>query len=82
MFFDLIDVALVNSDIVYTKLSNYIPLMNFKIFVTKALIGKCSNCGRSLFTSRPSKQKSYETSLPREIPNPVSGEANEMSLLQ
>ena len=38
MFSDLIDVALVNSHIVYTKLGNEISLLYFKIAVAKALI--------------------------------------------
>ena len=40
MFFDLIDVSLVKSHIVYTELGNDISLLNFKIVVTKALIGE------------------------------------------
>ena len=43
MFFDLIDVARVNSHIFYTKLGNNIPLLNFKIAVEKALIGRYGN---------------------------------------
>ena len=46
MFFDLIDVALVKSHIVYTELGNDISLLNFKIVVTKALIDKYSHCNR------------------------------------
>ena len=39
MFFDLIDIALVNSRAVYTKRDNNISLLNFKLVVTKAFIG-------------------------------------------
>ena len=43
MFFDLINGPLVNSHIVYIKLGNDISLLNFKIFVAKALIDRYSN---------------------------------------
>ena len=43
MFFDLIDVTYVNSHIVYLKLDDDISLLNFKILVAKALIGRYSN---------------------------------------
>ena len=43
-FFDLIDIALVNSHIVYTKLGNDISLLNFKIGVAKPLIERYRNC--------------------------------------
>ena len=67
MFFDLIDVALVNSRIVYTKLGNDISLVNFRIVMAKALIGRYSNRKRLFPISRPSKQKSHEPSMPREV---------------
>ena len=38
VFFDLVDVALVNIYKVYTKLDNHMPLLNFKAIVTKGLI--------------------------------------------
>ena len=66
LFFDLIDVALVNSHIVYTKLGNDISLLNFKIVEAKALVGRYSNCKRLFNTSRSSKQKSHEPSIPRD----------------
>ena len=43
-FFDLIDIALVNSHIVYTKLGNDISLLNFKIGVAKPFIERYRNC--------------------------------------
>ena len=43
MFFDLIDDALVNKHIVYTKLDNDISLLYFKIVVAKAFISRNSN---------------------------------------
>ena len=82
MFFDLIDVAPVNSHVVYTKLDNDISLPNFKIVVEKDLIGTYNNCKRSFPTSSLSKQKHHEPSTPKEVrPSPlvrVPGEANEM----
>ena len=55
MVFDPIDVTHVNSQIVYIKLDDDISLLNFKIAVAKALIGRYSNRKRSFSTSRPSK---------------------------
>ena len=55
MFFDLIDIAIVNSHIVYTKLGNSISLLDFKIVVAKSLIGRYSNRQRSFPLSRTSK---------------------------
>ena len=52
IFFDLIDVTPVNSHIVYAKLGKNISLLNFKIVVEKALIGRCTNCKRFFLTSR------------------------------
>ena len=40
VFFDLVDVGLVNIYKVYTKLDNHIPLLNFKAIVTKGLIDR------------------------------------------
>ena len=67
MFFDLIDVKLVNSHLVYTKLGNDISLLNFKIFMAKAFIGGCTNCKRSFPVSRPSKRKYHKESMPRKV---------------
>ena len=65
VLFDLIDVALVNSHIVYTKLDNGISLLNFKIAAAKAWNGRYSNRKRSF---PPRKHKSHEPSIPREVP--------------
>ena len=67
MFFDLIDIAIMNSHIVYTKLGNSISLLDFKIVVVKSLIARYSNRQRSFSLSRTSKQKALESSLPKEI---------------
>ena len=68
MFFDLIDIAIVNSHIVYTKLRNSISLLDFKIVVSKSLIETYSNRQRSFPLSRTSKRKALGSSLPKEIP--------------
>ena len=68
MFFDLIDIAIMNSHIVYTKLGNSISLIDFKIVVAKSLIARYSNRQRTFPLSRKSKRKALESSLPKEIP--------------
>ena len=50
MLFDLIDVAPVNSYIVYTKRGNNTSLLNFKIVVGEDFIGRYSNCKRFFLT--------------------------------
>ena len=72
MVFDVIDAALVNSHIVYTKLDNDISLLNLKIAVGKVLIGRYSKSKRSFPTSWPCKQKSNEESMPKEVPTHIS----------
>ena len=67
MFFDFIDVTLVNSHIVYTKLGNDISLLNFKIVVIKAFIDRYSNRKRFFPISRHCKRKSHESSMLREV---------------
>ena len=64
MFFNLIDVALVNNHFVYMKLGNDILLLNFKIAVAEALIGRYKNRKRSFPTSRPNKRKPHKPSCP------------------
>ena len=66
MFSDLIDI--VNSHIVYTKLSNSISLLDFKIVVAKSLIGRYINRQQSFPLSTTSKRKALEPSLPKETP--------------
>ena len=68
MLFNLIDIAIVNSHIVYTKLGNSISLLDFRIIVAKSLIGRYSNQQQSFPLSRTSKRKALESSLPKEIP--------------
>ena len=59
MFFDLIDIAIENDAIVYTKLGNSISLLDFKIVVARSLIGRYSNQERSFPLSRTSKRKAH-----------------------
>ena len=68
MFFDLIDIAIVNNHIVYTKFGNSIYLLDFKTVVAKSLIGRYSNQELSFLLSRTSKQKALESSLPKDVP--------------
>ena len=72
MIFDLVDVAIVNSHIIYTKYGNDMSLRNFKIGVEKDLIDRYSNCKRSLTTSKPNRQSSPEPSMPRDVPTQMS----------
>ena len=68
IFFDLLDVALVNSHIVYSKLGNELSLLNYKVVVENSLIGRYSNWQRAFPMTRPSKRKTLEPSLPKEVP--------------
>ena len=68
MFFDFINIAIVNSHLVYTKLCNSIYLLDFKIVVAKSLIERYTNRQRSFPLSRTSKRKPLESSLPKEKP--------------
>lgn len=72
MIFDLVDVAIVNSHIIYMKYGNDMSLRNFKIGVEKDLIDRYSNCKRSVTTSKPSRQSSPEPSMPRDVPTQMS----------
>ena len=69
MFLDLIDVALVNSHIIYTVMTS---LLNYNFFLAKALIGRYSSRKKSFPTSRLRKIKPHEPSMPREVPINVS----------
>ena len=64
MFFNVIDVALVNNHFVYMKLGNDILLLNFKTVVAEALIDRCNNRKRSFPTRRPNKRKPHKPSCP------------------
>ena len=64
LFFDLLDVALVNAHIIYQKLGKEISLIDFKIVIANGLIGKYSNRQRSFPSSRPTKRKSFESTGP------------------
>ena len=76
MLFNLIDIAIVNSHIVYTKLGNSISLLDFRIIVAKSLIGRYSNQQQSFPLSRTSKRKALESSLPKEIPTHMPENTN------
>ena len=67
MFFDLIDIAIVNSHIVYTKPGNLISFLDFKIVVGKSFIGRYTNWRRSSPFSKTSKEKALEAWLPKEM---------------
>ena len=71
MFFDFINIAIVNSHNVYMKLGNSISLLDFKIIVAKSLIGRYSNQERSFPLSRTSKRKALEASPLKEIPTHI-----------
>ena len=60
MLFDLIDVPHETCD--------DMSLLNFKIVVAKALIGRYSNHKGSFPTSSSSKRKHHEPSMTREVP--------------
>ena len=64
----LADVPYVNSHVVYMKLDNDTSLLNFNIIAAKALNSRYSNCKISFPTSRPTKQKSHESSISTEVP--------------
>ena len=64
MFVDLIDVTHVKSHIVYMKIADDILLLNFKVVAAK---NRDSIRKRSFPNSRPSKQKSHEPLMPREV---------------
>ena len=55
MFFDLINIAIVNIHIVYMKLGNSNPFLDFKIVVAKSLIGRYSSQQRFFPLNRTSK---------------------------
>jgi len=69
LFFDIIDVALVNSHIIYSKLGDKLSLLEYKIVIANALIGRYSNRKRAFPTCRPSKRRSLEPSVPMNVPN-------------
>ena len=56
MFFNLIDIAIVDSHIVYTKLGNSISLLDFKIFVVKSLFGRHNHRQQYFPLNRSSKE--------------------------
>ena len=78
MFFDLIDIALVNSRAVYTKRDNNISLLNFKLVVTKAFIGGLVD---TVIVRDCSPQVDQASKIRREVPTHMP-EFQEMPLLQ
>ena len=67
LFFDLWDMALVNSYIVYSKLTqNKLSHYDFNVAVAKGLIGNYNSRKRNPLTFRPTKRSS--SNFPTEIP--------------
>ena len=56
IFFDLIDVAMVNSFTIY-KLQNALSFLDFKLLVPKSLIGSFTTRTRDFPSSHPTKQR-------------------------
>ena len=70
MFFDLLDVALVNSHTVFQKLGQTGPtFLNFKIAFANSMVGKCVNHQKAFPQSCPSKRKSLQQARPTDIRN-------------
>ena len=70
IFFDLMDVALVNSHIVYQSIGgSKLSLLDFKIVVAQNLIGKYTNRQRSFPQNRPSKRRFLEEPGPANLPD-------------
>ena len=70
MFFDLMDIAIVNSDMVYKSLRILaLHFEDLKIVVANLLIGCYTGCKRSFPESHPSKRRLFEQSRPAELPS-------------
>ena len=63
------DVALVNSHVVYQQLSGNPNLLDFKIAIANPLIGKNSNCQRAFAQSRLTKRNSDSQAGPADTPD-------------
>ena len=67
--FDWLNVALVNSYIVYQKLGQTdLTILDFKIVIANSLIGKDVNCQKAFSRSCPNKRRSLEKVGPSDIP--------------
>ena len=69
LFFDMMDVGLVNSHIIHTKVGGDLSLLEYKIVVANMLIGRYTNRKRSFPSCRASKRRSLESSVPMDVPN-------------
>ena len=63
VFFDFLDLGVVNSNIIYNKMDSAVPMsaMDFRFSLSRSLIGKFSNRKRAVPTSRPSKRSKGES---------------------
>ena len=65
IFFDLLDIACVNSFIVYNKLNpNQLNMMDFKVIVAERLIGAYNSRERNYPVNRPNKRQRLTVGLP------------------
>ena len=68
IFFDLADVALVNSRIVYQQLNSNLNSFDSKNVIAYSFLGKYSNHQRAFFQSQPAKRKSTREPCPADTP--------------
>lgn len=63
VFFDFLDISVVNSKIVYDKIESTMAMssMDFRFSLARSMIGKFSNRKRAVPTSRPSKRSKGES---------------------
>jgi hypothetical protein len=63
VFFDFLDVSVVNSNIIYNKMDSAVAMssMDFRFSLARSMIGKFSNRKRAVPTSRPSKRSKGES---------------------
>lgn len=63
VFFDFLDVSVVNSNILYNKMDSAVAMssMDFRFSLARSMIGKFSNRKRAVPTSRPSKRSKGES---------------------
>ena len=66
------NVALVNSLIVYQNLNGNLDFLDFKIVIANCLIGKHSNRQRAFPESYPTKRKSTNQASPANTPDHLS----------
>ena len=63
VFFDFVDISVVNSKTLYDKMESAVAMssMDFRFSLTRSMIGKVSNRKRAVPTSRPSKRSKGES---------------------